>query len=144
MNVYFIRNEETGSVKIGRSGDPESRLKTLQTGAEGKLVLAAVFPGWGEAEEKWLHQLFEPNRIRGEWFNDESETSLFSRVVDAAAAVDLVEAARVDTLDLLWLLEIAVSLAVRDAFESAAFVARMRGLNAPKGFCSTTPPGCCK
>ena len=68
MSVYFIKNTRTGSLKIGLSVNPESRLATLQTGNEDKLVIEAVIPNADVSVEKRLHEDWGYLRSRGEWF----------------------------------------------------------------------------
>lgn len=67
---------ESGRWKIGKSVNPESRFKSLQTGAAEELapwgVLPCSEPG---AMERYLHKRFAKHRLHGEWFarNDEIE-----------------------------------------------------------------------
>ncbi len=69
--VYFIE-DGAGHVKVGRSVDPDRRLRTLQTGNSAALVLAYVawFPGDEQARacEADLHALLAGRRVRQEWF----------------------------------------------------------------------------
>lgn len=72
-------------IKIGRSKDPEKRLKQLQTGNSNQLKIIASFEnlGWREKE---LHDLLKKWRIRnnGEWFSYECvgsiPTDLYERI----------------------------------------------------------------
>jgi len=69
LSVYAIRNEATGAIKLGISRNPEARLKQLQTGCDGILVLVAVKHAPQRfADEAILHEKYESKRIRGEWF----------------------------------------------------------------------------
>lgn len=76
-HLYFIQSSKTGMIKIGRSKNPEKRLKQLQTGNQNKLRIVATFEniGWREAE---LHQDLKRWRIRanGEWFHYDCVGSL--------------------------------------------------------------------
>lgn len=65
--IYAIRNERTGSVKIGIASSVQSRLSSLQTACEDELRLLACAPG-GRADEASAHELLHEFRIRGEWF----------------------------------------------------------------------------
>jgi hypothetical protein len=65
MQTYFILATITKCVKIGRSKDPEERLKTLQTASPEILRLVGTMDGDFEAE---LHEKFAAYRVRGEWF----------------------------------------------------------------------------
>ena len=51
--LYFIQSDFTGMIKIGRSKDPQKRLKQLQTGNPNRLKLIASFENKGN-EEKYL------------------------------------------------------------------------------------------
>lgn len=67
--VYFIGTDlNPGSlVKVGRSLDPESRLKTIQTGHPERLCILATTPG-GAALEEQYHRRWRARRRTGEWF----------------------------------------------------------------------------
>ena len=67
-DLYIIQSDFTGMIKIGRSKDPNKRLKQLQTGNPNKLKLIASFKdmGW---REKILHERLERWSEQGEWFN---------------------------------------------------------------------------
>jgi hypothetical protein len=71
--VYFIACKETRRCKIGfTTGDPEKRMRSLQTGAAGELRFIAKQPGTVELERK-LHQRFASQRLHGEWFEMNEE-----------------------------------------------------------------------
>lgn len=76
--VYFISNGEF--VKIGVASNPEKRLKQLQTANHTKLKLFAFTEG-GEVVEKVMHKLFEPLRVRGEWFKLKSPLTDFMDMI---------------------------------------------------------------
>ena len=67
-NLYIIQSDKSGMIKIGRSKDPNKRLKQLQTGNPNKLKLIASFKdmGW---REKLLHERLSEWSEQGEWFN---------------------------------------------------------------------------
>lgn len=67
-NLYIIQSDLTGMIKIGRSKDPQKRLKQLQTGNPNKLKLIASFEGEGW-KEKILHERLDSFRLEGEWFD---------------------------------------------------------------------------
>ena len=58
-DLYIIQSDFTGMIKIGRSKDPNKRLKQLQTGNPNKLKLIASFKdmGWREkiinSSDRW-------------------------------------------------------------------------------------------
>lgn len=69
MFLYAIRNTVTGSIKIGITREPESRLKTLQEGNEQKLELVYAKKAKARYSEKLrLHAELEPRKVRGDWF----------------------------------------------------------------------------
>lgn len=66
--VYAIGHPH-GYVKIGRSTDPQSRLKRHQTGCPYELWIIAQLPvNDSQTVESDLHTYFEDKRTRGEWF----------------------------------------------------------------------------
>ena len=66
QKVYFILEETSRKIKIGKSKNPSERFRMIQTGHSKKLKLLATYPE--DIEEK-LHELFKPYHIRGEWFD---------------------------------------------------------------------------
>ena len=74
-DLYIIQSDKTGMIKIGRSKDPEKRLKQLQTGNPNKLKLIACFKneGW---REKQIHESLRAYRLKGEWFSYDSVGSI--------------------------------------------------------------------
>lgn len=73
MYVYFIQSgSKRGPIKIGKSINPEKRLKELQTGSHKELRLIAKIPCSSDTHafhlEKMLHMRFKKFRINGEWF----------------------------------------------------------------------------
>lgn len=67
-HLYFIQSDVTGMIKIGRSKDPQRRLKQLQTGNANKLKIIACFNGLGW-REKLLHESLKDWSKEGEWFD---------------------------------------------------------------------------
>lgn len=67
-HLYFMQSDITGSIKIGRSNDPDRRLKDLQTGNPNKIKLVAIIEGKGYLEKK-LHERLKEHRLRLEWFD---------------------------------------------------------------------------
>ena len=68
-HLYIIQADRTGSVKIGRSNDPEQRLKSLQTGNPHLLKLILVLKDKGYLETS-LHRRLTRGKTNGgeEWF----------------------------------------------------------------------------
>lgn len=67
-DLYIIQSDVTGMIKIGRSKNPEKRLKQLQTGNPNRLKLIATFKGEGW-KEKLIHDDLKNWRKKGEWFS---------------------------------------------------------------------------
>lgn len=65
--VYFIREVGTELVKIGKSFDPEARLKTLQIGTPHKLELMHIIDSEIK-DENWFHQRLSKFHVLGEWY----------------------------------------------------------------------------
>lgn len=70
-SLYMI--ESGNFVKIGIANDVKSRIASLQTGNPNALVLLACydFPN-ASVVEKTLHQKYDSQRVRGEWFDLDS------------------------------------------------------------------------
>ena len=75
--IYFIGSLESGTVKIGRSDNPEKRLTELQTGNPHKLVLYGVIENVSQELESELHRILDPFRLEGEWFRLTNEVIRF-------------------------------------------------------------------
>ncbi|WP_423208770.1 GIY-YIG nuclease family protein [Paracoccus yeei] len=67
--VYCIRDDASGTVKIGFSKNPERRFRQIQTSFPFKLRLIATIPAV-EAFEQFLHWSHASRRLTGEWFDD--------------------------------------------------------------------------
>lgn len=69
LYVYFIRNIDTGNIKIGVSKSPEIRIKSLETGCDAELEILAVILCSDEPDlEKMIHKSYEEHRKIREWF----------------------------------------------------------------------------
>jgi len=68
--TYFIQSELGGDVKIGKSADPNARLKQLQTGRSDRLRILKILE---DDHEDKLHAKFRKLRMNGEWFRFEGE-----------------------------------------------------------------------
>lgn len=70
MYLYLILNEATGEHKIGKSNNPEKRVKQLQTASPGKLRLISKFKSIKPFElETYVQAYFGETHVRGEWFD---------------------------------------------------------------------------
>lgn len=76
--VYFMYNEVTKLIKIGRSCDPKQRLNSInsvfktQFGIENKISLIGLIcvpSGNSSLVEKMLHEKYKNHNKNGEWFN---------------------------------------------------------------------------
>lgn len=80
--VYVIEEVETGRIKIGRSKNPESRMRQLKTGNPNTLRIAMKKERAYSAKfETWLHQQFSKNRTGGEWFEGVTPDEVSSRLM---------------------------------------------------------------
>lgn len=94
--IYFIENTTTGAVKIGhteRTG--QDRLREMRHANDGRLRLVTGHPGDRDAE-KQLHERFEEDNIRGEWFEVTSELASYIQHISDEPA-DLVSSMRTDS-----------------------------------------------
>ena len=75
--LYIIQSDKTGSLKIGRSKNPEKRLKQLQTGSPFSLRLIFAAKNKGHME-KTIHERLKrfKERRKGEWLDFECAGSL--------------------------------------------------------------------
>lgn len=80
--IYVIEEVETGRIKIGRSKNPESRMRQLKTGNPNTLRIAMKKERAYSAKfETWLHQQFSKNRTGGEWFEGVTPDEVSSRLM---------------------------------------------------------------
>lgn len=74
--IYFILNEDSNAIKIGRAKDLAKRMNALQTSSPVKLRLikSVQVEGGKEAHEleQLLHRQFNEIRLAGEWFKAEA------------------------------------------------------------------------
>lgn len=66
-DIYFVRGEESGSIKIGMTGNVKRRLRLLRVNTPEKLALILVIHG-PRMLERLLHFHFRHLNIHGEWF----------------------------------------------------------------------------
>jgi DNA-binding XRE family transcriptional regulator len=66
--LYFIGADGVDFIKVGRSKNPKSRLRTLRTGSPYKLQLLRVYPASGHLEKFVLSALRARSSLNGEWF----------------------------------------------------------------------------
>lgn len=70
MPVYFIREQGSEAIKIGRASEVKRRVSQLQTGNSAKLeLLGWLAPEDDHKTERTLHVYFSSQLVRGEWFS---------------------------------------------------------------------------
>lgn len=62
--VYFILASPSNMVKIGQSGDPETRLRQLQKSTQEQLSLIATIANPSQGTEGSLHRVFDDERLK--------------------------------------------------------------------------------
>lgn len=67
--IYFVRDDEADSIKVGYSRTPWTRLSNLQVGSARPLRLVGVIAAPPEVEPL-VHNWLAEGRKRGEWFMD--------------------------------------------------------------------------
>lgn len=80
VKTYIVHSPASGLIKIGKSKDVVSRIRSLETGAGAKLSVLAVLDGDCESE---LHVKFAAIRRFGEWFADDGRIEAYARDVAA-------------------------------------------------------------
>lgn len=82
--VYIIHCKQLNTIKIGYSDNPFARLSQLQMGNSSELSLLSLFKG-GKKEEASLHDIFQFNKVRGEWFS--VDDSLIEKILSYQADI---------------------------------------------------------
>lgn len=70
--VYLMKCNNTGLHKIGRSINPSSRERTILS-QSSSITIVFISPITSITTEKILHKRFSRKRIRGEWFDLNTE-----------------------------------------------------------------------
>lgn len=67
--LFYLNRPQETIIKVGRSIDPQQRLRELQGSCPFELELVCIFPGTRELEEEFhtVHAT-SPLHIRGEWY----------------------------------------------------------------------------
>lgn len=76
--TYIVRNPATGLIKIGKSINPEMRVKSLETGSGVPLELLHVIDS---DIERRLHKMFSGSREHLEWFRDDGKIVAYIEVL---------------------------------------------------------------
>lgn len=69
--TYFLQDDASKLIKIGRTKNFKSRLQGITSGFPGHLTVLAVHPD--QSREAELHSQFAASRVHGEWFQPSSE-----------------------------------------------------------------------
>lgn len=72
-HLYILQSKVTGTVKVGRSDNPDRRLHDLQVGSPHILKVILIARDCGHLEGA-VHRAMYPHRTRhinGEWFHEE-------------------------------------------------------------------------
>lgn len=80
--VYFIQQGAEGPIKIGKSRDPDARLRQLQQASPQQLHLLAVSRVLDEDE---IQRRFAHSAIRNEWFFPHAELVAFIQALQKDA-----------------------------------------------------------
>jgi hypothetical protein len=82
-SLYIIQSDKSGAIKIGRSKNPQQRLKQLQTGSPFRLKILLILEGKGSIEKQLHRRLNEYKQdCKGEWFDFNSTGSLPDWIYD--------------------------------------------------------------
>lgn len=71
----YVFQDATGRIKIGRSGDPAKRRRSMQTATGRKIITILVLKDRGFEELAIMTKLAKHRRL-GEWFNNTDECRL--------------------------------------------------------------------
>lgn len=91
--IYFIKGAISGRIKIGKSNDPERRLRALQTGSPEPLELLGTIPG-GLKEERILQKKFKRFAMHGEWFKGEPDLVYAIKAILLAPIEELIQSVK--------------------------------------------------
>jgi hypothetical protein len=73
--VYFILDEKSEAIKIGYTGNLDSRFSGIQTGNPNPLIILHTIECRSDKQaadlEKQLHNRFDHLRLSGEWFKND-------------------------------------------------------------------------
>lgn len=85
--AYVIQgDDDIGSIKVGRSANPDQRVSGLITGLPFKAKLIAVMLD-GSRRERELKALLQPYRLQGEWFAPSTALQVYLRKAKAENAI---------------------------------------------------------
>lgn len=70
VTVYIISNGQ--NIKIGKTKDLKTRIKTLQTGNSEKLRILYLLENVPSHMEKTMHDICKLYKLEGEWFKAEA------------------------------------------------------------------------
>ena len=79
--VYLVRAETLGLIKIGRTANVPRRMNALRVASPDRLTVLAVLDDPAGMLERELHIRFAPDRRHGEWFQPSQALEDFIRSV---------------------------------------------------------------
>lgn len=85
-DVYFVVCDALNAVKIGTANNATRRFAELQAGCPADLRIACVVLG-GMTLEREFHRIFEPYRLRNEWFMFTETIRRFIQVAEESTAI---------------------------------------------------------
>jgi hypothetical protein len=85
--VYVLKSE-LGHVKFGFSKTPNKRFSVLKSANSVDFDVLHVIPGT-LAQERYIHTMLKPHKVRGEWYHDTKEVRSFIQLVAAEQLPDL-------------------------------------------------------
>lgn len=90
--IYFALDKAAGTVKIGYSASPPTRLSGLQVGNSNELVILGTIQGERD-KEKAIHEELAVNHVRGDWFRAEPEIVRYINAIleDGGSLTDPIE-----------------------------------------------------
>ncbi len=85
--IYFVKLDGFDYIKIGKSSQLKARLSSLAIGFPVKLILLCKFIALNHVE-RMLHQMFDEDRVRGEWFNGTDQIKSFMELINSGEIPD--------------------------------------------------------
>jgi hypothetical protein len=70
--IYFMQGENGGTIRIGYTINPNTALKSLESGYPDKLKILLVIPGHS-ADAIRLQRKFDKHKLKGGWFKPDKE-----------------------------------------------------------------------
>lgn len=78
--IYFALDKAAGTIKIGYSATPPSRLSNLQVGNSNELVILGTIEGERD-KEKVIHGELDEHHVRGDWFRTNPDIARYINAI---------------------------------------------------------------